>query len=440
MKPFFFSIFRQGGLSSGHTEPQVAGSGGIMDTPGGVHDLFSDMYRHSDGLARSSPDQGHSSSGTSSHYGQYSNDPSFSSLDPSSYFHSTNAGHVANQPSSPGTMSNLFSAAGLVTNPGTNSELFGDTYTNGHSSDPVEYRYGRPIGTARSGDAYARNDNSTTQDTPYYSDVPTKYSNTNTQVGKSSAGPSYGYSSLGRQTSHNAYPTVDQPSYPSLDRQYSNHRNIHSEMDDHSLNLPSFENQSGASTTADFLRQISGDQDHNNYPHLERQSSHNYQQQSSTEALKHQNFDKPNYAYAVTSPEREESKFSFQPSTYPFNPSVSSSVSELSDLSSGPSGAGTTAPVAPWEDETSSAPWSGLAQPPPSEPPPPPPEDEEPAEISDYPEDNIPDAPPLPPPGGQSFPSSGPPAPPAPPPPPPPKPYHSSSGNASVKKDDQVIE
>ena len=419
-----------------------------MDTPGGVHDLFSDMYRHSDGLARSSPDQGRSSSGPSSHYGQYSNEPSFSSLTPSSYYQTPNYGNVANQPSSPGTMSNLFSAAGLVTGHGDNSELFGDAYTNGHSSDQAEYRYGRPIGTARSGDTYSSNDNSITQEVPNYSDMLSNYSNFNTQKPRPSGGPSFGYSSLDRQTSHKGHPTVDPPSYASLDRQYSNHRHLPGEIghiDDHSLNFPNFGNQSGASTTADYIRQISGDPDQNNYSNLERQSSHNYQQ-SSTEAITDQNFDKPNYAFSVTSPDREESKFSFQPSTppvtsssYPFNQSVSSSVSELSDVSSGPPGAGVTAPAPPWEDDLSSAPWSGLSQPPPSEPPPPPPEDEEPAEILDYNEDNIPAAPPLPPPDGQFLPSGGP-APPAPPPPPLAKPYHSSSGNASVKRNDQVIE
>ena len=366
-----------------------------MDTQGGVHDLFSDMYRHSGGVARSLPDQ----TASDSQYGQY---PSTSPARPDSLYPQSGYGYKSAEPSSPGAMGNLFSAAGLSSE--TNPHSYeGDDYTNGHTDDYTQYRFGRPIESAGSTVTYGgstsdymsydgQGTNVRPSYDPYsnYSTHDTEYSNAGPCT-QSGGGQVHDYGNFIRQTSGGGIP--DPPSYASLDKQYSHHSSA---------------------------------------PHT-------------TQGQSYQN-EQPTFPYSVTSPDREEPSFTYKPNTpqssnaepaYPYNQSVSSSsVSELSELSSGLPGGYTTQS---WDDELTST-WS--AGPPPAEPPPPPPADEPPAEDTayGYSDPSIPVPPPLP----TASTSPGGPPPPAPPPPPPlptskPPGLKSSTGTQNLNKNDEQV-
>ena len=342
-----------------------------MDTQGGVHDLFSDMYRHSGGVARSLPDQ----TASDANYGQY---PSGSPAQSGLLYPQSDYNLKTNEPSSPGTVGNLFSAAGLSSN--NNLNPYGSTYTNGHTDDYTQYRFGRPIESAGSASSY---------------------------------GGSSGYASFDGQGNH-AAPTHDPyTSYATQDTRYGVN-------DPYSQTVGNQVHDSG-----NFMRQSNkegGIPDPPSYSSLGQYYSDQSATPHSIQGQIYQN-ETPTYPYSIKSPEKEEPNFKYKPTTppssnlessYPYNQSVSSSsVSELSELSSGLPG-GYVAQT--WDDELTST-WSTV--PPPSEPPPPLPVDEPPDEdniqgaaSSDPP---IPAPPPLP---AASERAGGPP-PPAPPPPPP---------------------
>lgn len=371
-----------------------------MDTHGGVHDLFSDMYRHSGGVARSLPDQ----SASDSHYGQYSSpvDHSRSAAQPDSLYPSSSYGYRPNQPSSPGTVGSLFSAAGLQSSSNADPNMYGGTYTNGNTDEYSQYRFGRPIESAGSTASHG--------------------------------GSSSGYASFDGQSSN-------------VGTAYDPYSNYATQDTDYSAGDP-YSQTIGNDEYGNFLRQLSGDgviPDPNTYSSLERQYSYH----SSAPHTPYVQEEEPTYPYSVTTPNRDEPNFTYKPTnaststtdvSHPYNQSVSSSsVSELSELS-GPQGGH---PIQRWDDELTST-WS--TQPPPSEPPPPPPADEVPAEnmadeaASGHSDPSIPVPPPLPAASG----SPAGPQPPAPPPPPPlptskpPGPINSTGTHGLNKNNEQV--
>ena len=363
-------------------QPQVAGVAGRMDIPGGVHDLFSDMHRHTGDMARSLPS--HQLDSGANPYGQYQQ------TQPHSLYPSSAYGSQANEPSSPGTMGNLFSAAGLGSGRGT--DPYGGSYANGNNDDYTQYHYGRPIEAAASSGPYVMDNQGSDQFEAYgnYS-VSDNYGTVDpyTQTG------SVGYGPYGTQPG-----TIpDPPAYSSLAGQFSQH--------------------SSAPTT----------------PH-----GQGYQNEQ------------PTYPYMITSPDREQPEFTYRPMTStapgetvsnPFNQSANPSEIEMPDMSTGPiSGQ----PTQSWDDEQESSYSAGL---PPTEPPPLPPLDEPPQEEEDplagtahgYTDPSIPPPPPLPP----MYGAPGAPPPPAPPLPPP-LPTTKASGPAGStakidpkKNEDQVI-
>ena len=342
-----------------------------MDTQGGVHDLFSDMYRHSGGVARSLPDQ----TASDANYDQY---PSGSSTQSGLLYPQSDYSPNINEPSSPGTVGSLFSAAGLSSN--NNINPYGNTYTNRHTDDYTQYRFGRPIESAGSASSY---------------------------------GGSSGYASFdghGNQAAHNHDPYT---SYSTQDAGYG-------------ANDPySQTERNQVHDYGNFMRQSNkegGIPDPPSYSSLGQYYSDQSATPHTVQGQSYQN-ETPTYPYSINSPEKDEPNFTYKPTTpsssnfepsCPYNQSVSSSsVSELSELSSGPPG-GFMAQT--WDDELTST-WS--TGPPPSEPPPPLPVDEPPDEDNvqgaAFSNTSIPAPPPLPAASG----GPGGPPPPAPPPPPP---------------------
>ncbi len=216
-----------------------------MDTQGGAHDLFSDMYRQSGG--------GGVVQGGGSPYDQ---NPTTAQTHPGSLH--PGFGYKADEPSSPGTLRTLFSAAGLTTGTGPTGNVYGgSSFTNGHNDD---FRYGRPIESAATSASYS------------------------------------GYSDLGYDGSHGGQ-----------DVPYFQNTTDFNSADPYSQSGEYYQDYGGYDT------QFSGLPDPSSSSSLERQFSH-HSSAPHTPQTQSYGDQQPAYPYTITSPDRDQPEFTYQAS------------------------------------------------------------------------------------------------------------------------------